>query len=274
MMEIQRLAKEHNEIFMLDSVAKSVPKTNKLNGPTETQEENNLWNDTNILYHIMDSLLNSEDLHNSTVWDFEKTEKSFKQELANYHSKTKYLVLYVCIVLPLFIINYIQNELQNRFDKLNSERIYPLNYSFSESSKRKRNSKNAARDTVHIQNLGKVMLQNLTNAGPNSMSDSVETKLSDDNLNPYIKILIRIYHFLTGNNLSLLSPRSAYSHSEIQEKLAAQYGQPISSKICNEFGDSKCPGHTNLCSTDEASSNDADFDYLDHLKNGKGKVSK
>lgn len=265
------MAKEHNEMLTINPSLNMSPKTSILNMPLESQEENNIWNDTSILYHIMDRLLNSEDLDNSTVWDFEKTEKGFKLELASYHSKTKYLVLYVCIVLPLFIIYYIQNELQNRFDKFNSERIYPLKHSFSENSKGKGNPKSAIKDSIHIQNLGKVMLQKLTGVSQNNMSDCVETKTSGDNLNPYIKILIRIYYFLTGNNLSLLSPRSVYSHSEIQEKLAAHYGKPTSFKVCNEFSDSKCLSHFNLCSTDEASSNDADFENLDHRKMVKSK---
>jgi hypothetical protein len=265
LLDVQRLAKKNGGFIdsrTIESELRGNSKPSKKLEPEEVQ----VWNDESILKHIIDSLSQLGIDNNITITcDFNMTEKQAKIELANYYSKTRLLVLYVWIILPLFIIFYIQNEMHNN--------------SFSKSAKVKKRPKNTTKDTINIGGFGNVMLNKLLSvSGDNPPilqkirdSNLLLLKDTDNNLSPYAKILMKIYYFLTGNEFPTMPPCDVYRHLDIQEKLAANFSEQAS---CKEDNDISCPNHSHLYSTDEASSSEADFVGSHNSKSGKGKAKK
>lgn len=74
---------------------------------------------------IYESIVNEEWVNsNTTICNTEETEVLVRREILSSHSKCKYLVIYTCIVLPLFVILYIQHERINKMSgRFNMEDI-------------------------------------------------------------------------------------------------------------------------------------------------------
>lgn len=315
MKEIQRIAKEYggfgnigpNETQVHVSLSISVAPSIKIEPP-----ELQVCNDTSIFIHIIDSLSEIGTETNITqICDYDLTEKQAKIDFVAYYSRTRLFVIYIWIILPLFIVFYLQNELHNKLDSLNSNQNYSnnrsnntqklkkmsqnywafendyyarntLNNSFSKNTKGKKKPQNAIKDAMNIGSFGKVLQCKLlsinesdpSNIDRNDISSLPKLKDTNDNLSPYVKILIKIYYFLTGKEFPIMQPCDVYSHLDIQDKFTTHCENHAPCKFCNEYNEITCPNHSHLYSTDEASSSEADFIGLSNIKPTKVKAKK
>jgi len=195
--------------------------------------------------------------------DLDETEKLSKIEIRNYHNKSKYVVIYACIILPLFIVFYIQNERIKRFNEWEPIGNYS---SFIKSSKGAKSSKKGNRARKYSNNkesFGNIMIQKLLSVSNKSsflstigeLFGSYNDKLQDQDISDITSDPAFLYHF------------------NLDQKTVAKCN-PSPCKLCDEFGDSSCPNHEHLYSTDEASSSEIDFAGPSANRAGKGKAKK
>ena len=86
---------------------------------------NTICTNADIEKLIYESIVNDERVKsNTTICNTEESEIHVRREILSSHSKCKYLVIYTCIVLPLFVILYIQHErIKNMSGRFNMDDI-------------------------------------------------------------------------------------------------------------------------------------------------------
>ena len=228
--------------------------------------------DEHLLLFVQNGYLESREIQiNDTIeCDLEKTEKVSKVAIIQYHSKTKYVIIYTSIILPLFIIFYIQNERIKRFsdwEPIGNYTSFLKSSKINKSSKRRSEQlkgKSVQKNSKNLENFGDAMIKKLVSLSSNNSFFSYISELFSSDI-----------HQLQDHNISDLTSSQAFLYqSSFDNKGAPKYNPSSPCKLCGDFCDINCPNQEHLYSTDEASSSEIDFAGLSAHKAGKGKAKK
>ena len=170
-------------------------------------------------------------------------------------NKSQYLVLYLCIILPLFLMFYIQYEEFTKFNDWDTIGYY--SFSFPPKRTKYKNNHCTKKDSL---------LSSKKEKSPGNEFESIFiskiVKLFESSTNQtiYSRVLFKIFYFLTGISLSDFNTEdSSISQSHFEESLAAKCGYHLPCKSLEDINLLNYPSHEHLYSTDEASSSEADF---------------
>ena len=253
--------------------------------PTRILENSktSIWLDEHFMIYIQNQILESHNITiNRTVeCDLEETEGYIKSEVHKLHTKSKYTVIYMCIIFPLLIIFYNQNKEFSKFNDWEAIR----NYSFmSTKNKQFHKTRSFTLESNYFERLGRGISQNLVDGRRDSSADAgfestfiskiTKIRCINNSQNIFVKIISKILYFLTGICLSEINSDYSFNYlPKFYQNLASNSDYHLSCKSWEEFSCLHFPTHDHLYSTDEASSSDADF-LETTTKRGKGRVKK
>jgi len=274
---INRIENIHFEKNSTDSSQQKIVLDFKKSEPSKKSNDH-VCEDYEIEKLITESIRNEQsgNITDNAVCNVVLTDQIAHNEASMFHSKSKYMLIYLFIVLPLFVISILQHQKSEELDSysVSQNDMFKVVQVFSKQGdiKHKKPNKykyNAGGSSEHSSNFYQIFAScrdNLTKSEMdvlNGSSDLENNSKSDGvlwsivNIFKYICGLIYYIIFsdkpegLSSDNPTLATESANNSASNILSKAACK-----NRNDCNDF---YCPNHYPMCSTEEASSSEADF---------------